>query len=154
MQSCQRTVLVWIPETTSYQHTSSPRRVLYPEGDYRRVVQDRPNVTVLDLIKGIDGSDTIIEQFMEHEADTSTSRELVHRKVICVTIDCAAKFRSEFRYNGQHDAARTLVSHNTSEGLKLSIVFLELRGNTLFDVRQSCSNVVHQNLGIFSFCDS
>ena len=72
---------------------------------------------------------------MEHETDTGTTRELVHGKVVCVTVNCAPEFGSEFRNDRQHHAARALVPHNASKCLQFSSVLLKLRGDTLFDIR-------------------
>lgn len=124
----------WTPKTDHYQQTAPHIRVLYPEGNHRRVIQDGPNVPILHLVEGVNGFDAIVKQFMEHEADTSSARKLVQRKVVSVAVDRVAEFGSKFRNDGQHHATRTLISHYPSKRLQLSVVFLKLASDALFDV--------------------
>ena len=42
-----------------------------------RVVQNSPDISVLDLVERIDALDTIVEQLVEDEADTGSSGKFV-----------------------------------------------------------------------------
>ena len=64
---------------------------------YRRVVQDGPDISIFDLIEWVDGLDAVVEQLMEHKADTCTTRQLVQREVARVTIDRCPELRAELR---------------------------------------------------------
>jgi len=121
-----------------------------PGGNHRGIVEDGANVAVLDLIKGIDGFDTVIEELVEHEADASATGELVHREVVGVAVNGTPKFGSELGDDREDHAARALVAHDAPERLQLGTVLLQLCGNALFDIGKGCSDMMHKNLGIFS----
>jgi hypothetical protein len=72
-------------------------------GRSRRIVQDGPDISILDLIKRIDSLDSIVEELVEYETDSSTSRKLIERKVVGVSVDCGTEFRGEFGNGGQDD---------------------------------------------------
>lgn len=59
---------------------------------YRRVVQDRPDIAVLDLIEWIDSLDTVIEELVEDETYTSTARQFIEGQIICRAIDGRPEF--------------------------------------------------------------
>jgi hypothetical protein len=65
---------------------------LSAKSPHRRVVQDGADIAVLDLIKRINALDTVVEELVENEADTSTARQLVGLQVCCVTVNYSAEF--------------------------------------------------------------
>ena len=91
-----------------------------------RVVENGADVTVLDLVERIDGLDAVVEQLMEHKADTCTTRQLVQREVARVTIDRCPELRAELRNHGQHDVGRAVVAQGTTQRLQFRVVLLQL----------------------------
>ena len=113
---------------------------------YSRVVQQRPDITVLVLIKRIDTPDTIIEQLMEDETDTRSTGQLVDREVLRVSVDHCAELGAKLGNGREDDASRVSLPHGSSKRLELCRVFGELRADPSLDVRQGRSDVVHQDL--------
>lgn len=70
---------------------------------HRGVVQYSTDVAVLNLVKWIDGLDTLVEQFMEDEADTSTTRQLGYRQVVRVSVDGGAEVGAEIGDDGENN---------------------------------------------------
>ena len=113
---------------------------------YRRVIQYCPNVAILHLVERIDGLDTVIEQFMEHEADTRSSTELVQRQIVRVSVDDGAELGRELGNDVQHDARRVVLAEGAAELLQFSLIFLQLERDPLLNVGERCSDMVHQDL--------
>ena len=85
---------------------------------------------------------------MEDKADTSTTRQFVERDVVRVTVDRRAELGAEFRDDVQNNARRARVCQGTTKGLELAAELLMLLRDTSLDVRQCCSDVRHENLGV------
>lgn len=59
---------------------------------HRRVVQDSPNIPIFDLIKRVDTLHSVVEELVEDEANSRSSREFVQREVVGVPVDGGAEF--------------------------------------------------------------
>ena len=114
---------------------------------YGRVVQDRSDIAILDLVERVDSLYTLAEKLMEDKADTSASGQLVQGEIVRVTVDRRPEVRAEVGDDRQDNARRALVSNSTAEGDELSIELLLLLCDARFDVWQSGANVVHEDLG-------
>ena len=68
---------------------------------HRRVVQNRPDITVLHLVERIDALHTVAVELVEHKADTSTAVQLVQRQVGGDTVDGIPELRRELGDDGQ-----------------------------------------------------
>jgi hypothetical protein len=55
------------------------------------------------LIKRIDALDSIVEELVEYETDSSTSRKLIEREVVGISVDGGTELRGEFGNGGQVD---------------------------------------------------
>ena len=75
------------------------------EATHRGVVQDRPDITILYLIKRIDVPHAVVEQLVEYEADTRATTEFIQREIICVTVNHSTKFVREFGDDSKNDVA-------------------------------------------------
>ena len=92
----------------------------------RRVVQNRPDVPILNLVEWIDRLDAVVEQLVEHETDTRTTRELVQRQVVGVTVDGRPELGAELGDDVEDDARRAGVAERAAERLQLGVEFLQL----------------------------
>lgn len=120
---------------------------------YRRVVQDRPDVAILDLIEWIDGLDAVVEQLMENKGNTRASRQLVQSKVVGATVDGCPEVRTKVCDDREDNTRCVGVAVDTTERLKLGLELLELRCNTCFDVGERSADMMHQDLGTCYFRD-
>ena len=76
----------------------------------RRVVQNCPDIPILDLIEWIDALYSIIEQLMEHKADPCSSTQLIQAQIIRVTVNDRAEFGCELGDDGQNNVAGVTVA--------------------------------------------
>ena len=91
-----------------------------------RVVQNRPDIPVLNLVEWIDRLDAVVEQLVEHKADTRTTRELVQRQVVGVTVDGRPELGAELGDDVEDDARRAGVAERAAERLQLGVELLQL----------------------------
>ena len=82
---------------------------------------------------------------MENKTDSSTSGKLVEIQIVRISVNRCPEFRSELCNNGQNDITR-VVCHRSPEGLQLCVELLLLLRDTSFDIWNSGSNMVHENL--------
>lgn len=78
---------------------------------YRRVVQNRPDIPILNLVERIDTPNSVVEKLVEDETDTSSTRQLVEREVVGVSIDHRSEFRAELCDGRKDDASLIAVAH-------------------------------------------
>jgi len=62
---------------------------------HRRVVQNRPDISILNLIERIDALDSVVEQLVVDETDPSSSRQLVEVEIVGSSVDDASELRAE-----------------------------------------------------------
>jgi hypothetical protein len=58
---------------------------------YGRVIQNGSDIPIFDLIERIDTLDTVIEQLVEDETYTGTTRQFVQRQVVGRTVDSGSE---------------------------------------------------------------
>ena len=114
---------------------------------HRRVVQNRPDITVLHLVERIDALHTVAVELVEHKADTSTAVQLVQRQVRGNAVDGIPELRRELGDDGQDDVACVTVGGGTTERGKLCVELLELLRDAHLDVREGGTDVLHKELG-------
>ena len=91
---------------------------------HRRIVHSNPDVSILNLIKGVDVLNTITEQLMEHKANPSSSTELIQTQIIRISVNERTKFSGEFGDDGDDHIACVAITHGAAEGGELCVVFL------------------------------
>lgn len=73
---------MWNPTSSQPSHSKALKQKAH-----RGIVQNRTDIAVLDLIKGVDVLDTIVEQLVEDETNSGSARQLVQRQVVRVSVD-------------------------------------------------------------------
>ena len=113
---------------------------------YGCVVQDRSDISIFHLIERVERLDAIVEQLMEHETDTCTTRKFIHAQVIDVAVDRASEVGREFGDNVEDNVGSRCVAVRPAKRHELCVVFGQLLRNTLLDLGQRGSDVVHKDL--------
>lgn len=121
-----------------------------PGNTHGRVVEDRPDINVLDLIKRIHGLDRVPEDFVVNVRDSSTAAEFRARQIRAATIDNGPEFVAKFGDDVEDEVGlgRGIVAKSFAKLHELRLVFLKSGGNLGLNLGQSVADVVHKDLKI------
>lgn len=111
----------------------------------RRVVQDSPDVRVLNVLERIHSLNAVGVQFVEHEADTSTTRQLSARELLVVTLQDRAVFVAELGDDVEDDV-RTVAQEGVAQLRQFGLVLREGALDTGLDFGKRILNVHHKDL--------
>ena len=110
-----------------------------------RVIEDRPDIDIFNLVERIDGFYTVCIQLVEYKADTSTARQFQAAEFLTVSIQYGSEFVAEFGDYIQNDVA-AVSQQRISELIEFRLIFGERCSYACLDVGQGVSNVMHQDL--------
>ena len=99
----------------------------------RGIVEDSPDIDVLNLVKRIHRFDPIRVELMEHKADARSSGKLHTRQFLIIPVEHGPPLVTEFRDKVEDDR-RTVAEHRVAERIELGSVFLEGCRYPRFDV--------------------
>ena len=109
------------------------------------VVQDGPDVDVLDLVEGVDGFDAVGVELVEDKGDTRAAGEFDGGKLLVGAFEHGAVLVAELGDDVEDDVA-AVAEHAVAELGELGGVLLEGGGNARLDVGEGLFDVHHENL--------
>jgi hypothetical protein len=110
-----------------------------------RVVEDRSDINVLDLIEWVNGLDSIRVKLVEDEADPSTTREFDAGQLLIAALQDRSIFVAEFRDDIEYYVS-AVAEKRIAEAVEFCLVFLKRRLDASLDIGQSLLDVHHEDL--------
>lgn len=109
------------------------------------VVENSANINVLDLVEGIHGLDTVGVELVEHETDTSTTRQLNAGQLLVITLQNRAVLVAELGDDVENNVG-AVAEHGIAELRQLRSVLLKGGGNAALNIGESLLDVHHEDL--------
>ena len=110
-----------------------------------RIVQDGPDVDVLDVVERIDGLDAVRIQLVEDEADASAARQLDARELLVVAFQRRPPLVAELGDDVEDDVG-AVPQHRVAQLAQFGGVLLKRRRDASLDVGQGLLDVHHEDL--------